>query len=384
MNKKLTTIASQFDFQGRLVDYLENNQGNINKTYILTYDIDGKPKRYLMQKINANVFKEPYLVMKNMEIVTEHIKRKLKQEKDTNHQTLNIIKTKEQENLYTHINDDGEKEYYRAFDFIEGCTSYNSLKNTSDPEKLAYEAGKSFGLFQRLLNDAPISMLNETILDFHNTPKRFDDLLLSIKNKVTNRAHEFPDEIIDLIYRAKECSIIMNSLGKTIPIRVTHNDTKLNNILMDKDTGKGIAIIDLDTVMPGSALFDVGDGIRSACSNTFEDETDPSKIFLDINLTKCYLRGYLEEMLPYLTMDEINYLGLSIKTLTYELAVRFLTDYLNGDTYFKIKYKQHNRDRFLNQYILLKDIETKLEEINDYIDETVLELKKNKKTLRIS
>ena len=282
-------------------------------------------------------------------------------------------KTKDNENIYTYVNKDGEKEYFRAFDYIEDCISYDSLKDSKCPKKLAYEAGKSFGLFQKLLNDFPANLLGETIKDFHNTKKRFNDLLLSIENKVTKRALEYSKEIVDLISMIKECSIIIESLGKSIPIRVTHNDTKLNNILIDKNKEIGISIIDLDTVMPGSSLFDLGDGIRSACSNSFEDETNPEEIFLNLDLTKAYLKGYLEEMAPYLNQEEINYIGLSIKILTYELVLRFLTDYINGDTYFKIKYPHHNADRFVNQYLLLKDIESKLDKINKYIKDITKE-----------
>ena len=371
MNEKLNKIIEKFKFQGTLMHIEENNQGNINKSYILTYKDNDVERKYLLQKINSNVFTEPYLVMKNIELVTNHIKKNLKKNNDTIHKTLNIIKTLKGENLYTYTNHEGEKEYYRAFDYIDNCISYDSFKDSENSLELAYQAGKSFGLFQRLLIDFPSNLLGETIKNFHNTKKRFNDLLLSIENKVTDRAYEFPKEIIDLISKVKECSVIVESLGKTIPLRVTHNDTKLNNILMDEESGVGIAVIDLDTVMPGSSLFDLGDGIRSACSNSFEDETDKEKIFLNLDLTKSYLKGYLEEMANYLTQEEINYLGLSIKILTYELALRFLTDYLNGDTYFKIKYENHNRDRFMNQYILLNDIETKLEEINDFIIKTI-------------
>lgn len=365
--EKIEKIAEHFSFQGKLLGIEENNQGNINKTYILTYEDNGIKRKYLIQKINANVFREPLLVMRNIELVTEHIKKKLEETGDTVHKTLNIIKTVDGENLYVFINRDGEKEYYRAFDYIDNCISYDSLSESDNPMKLAYEVGKSFGLFQRLLSDFPANMLGETIKDFHNVNKRFNDLLLSIENKVTNRAFRYSEEIIDLISMIKECSIIANSLGKSIPIRVTHNDTKLNNILVDKDTGIGVALIDLDTVMPGSSLFDLGDGIRSACSNSFEDETDLNKVYLNLELTKAYLDGYLEEMADYLTKDEITYIGASIKILTYELATRFLTDYINGDVYFKVKYKEHNADRFMNQYILLKDIDSKLEEINRYV-----------------
>jgi len=371
---KIDEIISKFNFDGTFKKYEENNQGNINKTYILIFEKNDKQKKYLLQKINANVFKEPYLVMKNIEHVTNHIKTKLLN--DSEHKTLNIIKTLDGENLLTFINKDGEKEYYRAFDYIENAISYDSLNDAENPLKLAYETGKSFGFFQKSLNDFPVSLLSETIKDFHNTKKRFNDLLLSIENKVTNRAFSYSKEIVDLISMSKECGIIIDSLGKTIPIRVTHNDTKLNNILIDEETKAGAVVIDLDTVMPGSALFDLGDGIRSACSNSFEDETDPEKIFLNLDLTKAYLKGYLEEMSEYLTSTEVNYIASSIKIMTYELAIRFLTDYINGDTYFKIKYPEHNRDRFMNQYILLKDIENKEEKIQKFVKEYIETLKK--------
>ncbi len=288
MNNKVKEIANNFKFKGNLINIEENNQGNINKTYILTYDHN----KYLLQKINSNVFKEPYLVMKNIELVTKHIKKKLKVLNDNNHKTLNIIKTINNENMYIYTNSDGEQEYYRAFDYIEDCISYDSFNDSKNALELAYQVGKSFGNFQSLLKDFPISLLNETIKDFHNTKKRFQDFLDSIENKVTNRAYDFPNEIIDLISKIKECSIIIDNLGKSIPIRVTHNDTKLNNILMDKNTNKGIAIIDLDTVMPGSILFDIGDGIRSTCSNSFEDEIDKDKIYLNLDLTKAYLKFF--------------------------------------------------------------------------------------------
>ena len=162
-----------------------------------------------------------------------------------------------------------------------------------------------------------------------------------------------------------------------LPKRVVHNDTKLNNVVFNKDSRRVMAVLDLDTVMPGSILFDIGDGIRSACSNALEDETDKNKIYFNLDLIKEYLRGFLEETYDFLTQDEINYMGLSIKIITYEQTIRFLTDYINGDTYFKIKYKEHNKDRFLNQYILLQDIEIKLDEINEFIFKTIKELKNN-------
>lgn len=367
MNDKIKQIISNFIFDSEIINIIENNQGNINKTYML---VSKNNKKYLLQKINVYVFKNPHLVMKNIDLVTSHIRRKLEDFNDNKHKTLNIIKTKDNQNMYIYTNEDGEKEYYRVFDYIDNCISYNNFDECNyNKEEVAYNTGKCFGYFHKLLIDFPTNQLEDTIPDFHNTPKRFNDFIESIKNNSTHLADECSSEIVYLITKIKECSSIYSSLGKTIPLRVTHNDTKLNNVLIDSNTNEGVAIIDLDTVMTGSILYDIGDGIRSSCANSFEDETDLSKVTLNLDLTKSYLKGYLEEMKEYLTKDELTSIGLSIKIMTYELTLRFLTDYLNGDIYFKIKYPKHNRDRYLNQYTLLKDIESKLDEINKYIED---------------
>ena len=375
IDKKVEKIIKEFKYNGKLVNINENHQGNINTTYILEFNDNGNSKKYLLQKINANVFREPYLVMKNIELVSKHINKKLKDLQECSYKPLNFIETNNGKLLYTHINESGEKEYYRSYEYIENCVSYNTFEECSNPLEVSYNVGKCFGFFHKLLIDFPTTSLAETIPDFHNTPKRFNDLLLSIENNITDRAFEVSREIIDLISKIKECSVIYENLGKTIPLRVTHNDTKLNNVLMDATTNEGITVIDLDTIMPGSILFDIGDGIRSACANCFEDEKDLSKVFLNLNLTKSYIKGYLSQMAEELVEDEVNYIGLSIKILTYELVLRFLTDYINGDTYFKIKYMEHNKDRTINQYTLLKDIENKLDEINDYVAQCYAEYK---------
>ena len=374
MNTKLQRIISKFDINGQLVTIEENSQGNINSTYLLTFKNGDEITKYLLQKINSYVFKEPYLVMKNIEAVTNHLRTKI----DDNHKTLNFVRTINGDLMYTHTNRDGEKEYYRMYEYIDSCISYNTFEDCENPEHVAYNAGRCFGMFHRLLTDFPANILAETIPDFHNTPKRFNDLLSAIENGVTNRAFECSDEIVYLISKIKDYSIIWNNLDKSIPLRVTHNDTKLNNILMSSDTAEGIAVIDLDTIMPGSILFDIGDGIRSACSNCFEDEVDENKIFLNLDLTKAYLTGYLEEMADFLTPTEVNHIGLSICVLTYELAMRFLTDYINNDVYFKVKYDTHNYDRFRNQFILLKDIEAKVGEINKFVRITYKKLHSTK------
>ncbi len=365
MREKIKRVLDSFELEGDVVSVLENDQGNINATYVV---MTSTGKKYLLQKINTYVFKEPHLVMKNIEFVTTHIRARLDRMGDQTHQTLNIISTKNGSSMCTYVNQDGEKEYYRVFSYIDHCISFNTFDDCGDnKEQIAYNTGKCFGFFHRLLEDFPITMLAYTIPDFHNTPKRFENLLSSIENNATNRAFQCSQEIVYLISKIKECSVIHEALGKSIPLRVTHNDTKLNNVLIDQNSLEGIAVIDLDTIMPGSILYDVGDGIRSACASTFEDETDLSKVFLNLDLAKAYLRGYLGEMGHLLTPNEVAYLGQSIRILTYELTLRFLTDYINGDIYFKTKYPEHNRDRFLNQFALLQDIEQKLDEIEKFI-----------------
>jgi len=371
MNHELEKIISNFKIPGTLIDVEENSQGNINSTYLLSFKEENNVKRYLLQKINSYVFREPHLVVKNIELLTEHIRERL----ENGYKTLDFIRTKDDALIYIHTNSYGEKEYYRVYKYIDNCRSFDNLKICNDPNTIAYWAGKCYGNFHKMTMDFPVNFLAEIIPNFHNTPKRLNDLIVSIENGVLNRAVEASDEIICLLSKRKQYSMLWECLGKSIPLRVTHNDTKLNNMLIDASTGKGVAVIDLDTVMPGSILFDIGDGIRSACSNSFEDELDKEKIFLNMEYTKAYILGYLEEMAPYLTHLEVNYIGLSIATLTYELALRFLTDYINNDIYFKVKYKKHNYDRFINQFILLKDIESKIDEINKYVKETYKKLK---------
>ncbi len=363
MKDKIIDIAKQFKFKGQLINIEENTQGNINTTYLLTFNDHGTINRYLLQKINNYVFKDPYKVMHNIELITNHINKKLLKEKDYKHQIQTIIKTIEDKIIYTLVNEKGETEYYRAYNYIDNCQSYDECYSTL----IAYNAGRGFGIFHRLLSDFSVELLDDTIPDFHNTLKRLEDLKTSIKNDVSGRHIKYSKEIADLMTKEKEISLIWQELGTKIPIRVTHNDTKINNILLSTDDQDVIAVIDLDTVMKGSVLFDIGDGIRSTCSSCDENETDKNKIHLDLDLTKAYIKGYLQEMANYLTVDEVKYIALSIKTLTYELAIRFLTDYINHDVYFKIKYKEHNSDRFLNQYTLLEDIEKKMDIINDFV-----------------
>jgi len=358
-------IINKFNIDGKLIKTIENNSGNINNTYVAIFEMnDGTTKKYLIQKINTTVFTEPYKLMKNIEGVTTYLKRQLAKESDTKHQVLEIVKTKENKTL-CYIEKDGERDYYRVYEYIENTITYDYSTNP----KIVYNTGKAFGNFQKLLRNYPMSKLSETIKDFHSTDKRYKKLIEDIKIDSEGRVMEVAPEIVFILMREDICSLITHELGtEEVPYRVTHNDTKVNNVMMNKDTGDFMAVIDLDTVMPGSMLFDYGDGVRSTASTTKEDETDLSKVELDLELFEAYTKGYLSEMAPYITYEELSLMGESIRIITLELAIRFLNDYINGDTYFKTSYEKHNLDRARNQIALVKDIENKLDYINNFIN----------------
>ena len=370
-NRDIVKVLSAFAIDGELLNIENNKTGNINKTYIAEYLVQKKKKKYLVQRINSNVFTEPFKLMKNIEGVTSYLKMELKKQKDSSHQVLEIVKTKDGKSLYV-IDENGTRLYYRVYEFIENSISYDkSTDNT-----IVKNTGKAFGNFQRLLKDYPMQKLEETIKDFHNTSKRYERLLADIKVDSEGRALSVAEEIVFILKRADIVTEITSRLGDSIPLRVTHNDTKVNNVMMNKKTGDYLAVIDLDTVMPGSMLYDYGDGIRSTASNACEDETDLDQVYLNMDLFKAYTDGYMSEMASCLTKSELDLMGESIRIITLELAIRFLNDYINGDTYFRIDYETHNLDRARNQLKLVKDIEEKLEDINAYIEKSYKKYKK--------
>lgn len=363
MDKTIKEIAESFNIDGKVTNIEVQNSGNINNTYIVTYEKNNKKSRILIQKINTTVFKEPYILMKNIDKVTNYILKKNMLSHNTRQIPLQVIKTKDNKILKV-VSDQGEKDYYRAYNFIEGAVAYDFSVN----EEVVYNTGKAFGNFQRILDNYPIDELEETIPDFHNTKKRFKNFIRDVKNDPNDRVNQVAKEIIFLLKREEDLSVITNLLEKgKIKPRVSHNDTKVNNVMMNEKTKEYMTVIDLDTVMPGSSLFDYGDGVRSAASNAKEDETDLSKVTLNDLYFEQYTDGYLSEMAPILNEEEVYNLGNSIKILTLELGMRFLNDYINGDTYFKTNYDTHNLDRARNQFALASDIENKMDYINSYI-----------------
>lgn len=371
--KELLNIIEKFDIEGDASSITAINNGIINTTYFATFKKDAKTSKYILQKINTNIFKNPYRLMKNIENVTNYIKNKDSSSKDF----VSVITTKEGDNLYVTEDDFSHKEYYRVYNYIDDSITYNK----SESKEVVYNTGKAFGHFQKVLRDYPMEFLEETIENFHNTKKRYMDFIKSYRLDVVGRRSKAYNEIWEIMSRQDVCNTIVDLLDKKkIPYRVTHNDTKVNNVLMDPKTNEPIAVIDLDTVMPGAGLYDYGDGVRSAASTALEDEKDLSKVSLDMDMFKAYTDGYLSEMADYLKTSEVNNMVNSIRIITLELAIRFLDDYLNGDTYFKIDYEEHNLDRARNQIKLVKDIESKMQEMEKYVRDCYKKYKGMSKT----
>lgn len=361
--KELLDIIKNFDVRGNIKELNPINNGIINTTYVVKTDDKGNINKYLLQKINTSIFTEPFKLMKNIENVTKYISLNDSESKDT----INVIKAKNGLPLYVTSDPFSHKEYYRVYNYIDNTISYNKSEKT----EIVYNTGKAFGHFCKVLRDYPINDLEEIIKDFHNTKKRYDKLIETYKLNPVNRNNRAFKQISEIISREEECSVLVNLLeDDKIPYRVTHNDTKVNNVLMDSVTKEPVAVIDLDTVMKGSGLYDYGDGVRSAASNALEDETNLNNVYINMDMFKAYTDGYLSEMAPYLNEEEILNMANSIKIITLELAIRFLDDYLSGDTYFKTNYDDHNLDRCKNQLKLVNDIDEKLEEMNSYIKES--------------
>lgn len=350
----LSEILRAYDLEGELSSY---GDGHINDTYLLSH------KKYILQKINTDIFLDADALMDNISSVTEYLREKIALSGGSpDRETLTLIKTKDGKNYYK-----SEKgEAYRIYKYIDGAKSYNLVENP----KQFYNAAKSFGRFAMYLDKYPAETLNETIKDFHNTPVRFNQLEEAIKKDPLGRCHLVRDEIDFAMARRDEAGKVTEAIKKgLVPIRVTHNDTKLNNVLLDEITGEGVCVLDLDTVMPGSLLYDFGDALRFGASSAAEDETDLSLVWFDMELYKAFVSGYLEETGKILTKEERKLLPFSAKLLTLECGIRFLADYIMGDVYFKIHKENHNLDRARNQFKLVYDIEQKLPQMEKIVDE---------------
>ncbi len=358
-------VVPHFFFNGVYQRGEEVHSGNINNTYHFVCDDHGVPRHYMLQKINTYVFKEPERVMKNIAKVTEHLRtRMIANGVNPDRHVLDLIPTRSGGLMYK----DGEGSFWRAYVFITDATAHDEV----DSAEMFMEVGRGFGQFQRYLTDFPIDELFIAIPDFHNTKKRFFQLVRAIDEDIAGRALEVDDEIEFMFEHRKMMNAIVQKIDSgELPLRVTHNDTKANNVLVENETGEAICVIDLDTVMPGSSLYDYGDAIRYGASTAAEDEPDLSKISLDLEKTEAFTRGFIQETNGFLTENELRSLPLGIMVITCELAMRFLTDYLDGDRYFKVNSPNHNLIRTRAQIALLKDIERKLPQIQAIVDELI-------------
>lgn len=350
----LKEIISHFQVDTDIVPY---GEGHINDTYLA----DSSPYKYILQKINHTIFKDPDSLMDNIVAVTDYLRGVITKEGgDPDRETLTVIKTRDGKNLYRSPSGD----YFRMYIFVDNTNVYQMVEN----KEQFYHAAKAFGKFQKQLSGFDAGRLSETIPEFHNTRSRFEQLKTAIAENKAGRLGEVQPEIEFALAREKEISTVVDALASgDLPLRVTHNDTKLNNVLFDKDSGEAICVIDLDTVMPGSLLYDYGDSIRFGASSGAEDETDLSKIYCDLELFDAFTRGFLEELSGSITPKEIELLPFSARLMTYECGIRFLADYLNGDTYFKIHRPAHNLDRCRTQFKLVADMEKKAEQMNDIV-----------------
>lgn len=360
---KIDEAISQMNYEGTAIEHYRYGNGHINDTFVVVCRLNNKTNtKYLLQRMNHEVFKNPGQLMKNIVGVTSFLRDKIIiNGGDPKRETLNVVPTKDGNSYYV----DSIGSYWRSYLFVDDTISYDLVERTED----FYLSAVAFGNFQRLLADYPAHTLYETIKDFHNTKVRFENLKKAIEKDVCSRVKYVREEIEFALAREADTGILvdMQESGE-LPLRVTHNDTKLNNILFDKETKKPVCIIDLDTIMPGLSINDFGDSIRFGASTGAEDEKDLSKVNFSLELYEAYVKGFIEGAAGSLTKNELDMLPMGAKLMTYECGIRFLTDYLEGDTYFRIHRENHNLDRCRTQFKLVSDMEEKYDIMKEIVN----------------
>lgn len=357
-------ITSEFEISGELLSCERYGEGHINETYLAIFDDNGKEVKYILQRINGKLFPDADKLMSNILLVTEFNRKKIIERKgDPDRESLTVIKTKDGKPYY---HDEVSGGNFRVYKFITGAIAYQTVEK---PEHF-YESAQAFGNFANLLAEFDATKLYEVLPDFHNTVKRMGDFKNSLSKDAFGRAKDVKKEIDFVLSREEYCGRIVDLLksGK-MPTKVTHNDTKLNNVMLDEKTGKAVAVIDLDTIMPGSICYDFGDSIRFGCNTGAEDEPDLNKVNFDIELFKTYAKGYLSALGKSVTKIERDNLAFGAILMTYECGMRFLADYLDGDVYFRTTREGHNLDRARTQFKLVSDMEKVLPEMNRIIEE---------------
>ena len=352
MEKK--EILSKFQAEGGVSSIEPYGSGHINHTYLAEME---SGKKYILQGINTTIFKDTDQLMENIIGVTSYLREEIiRNGGDPKRETLTVVMTRDDKPYFT----DDAVEKWRVYEFIEDAETFDAVESRED----FYQSAVAFGKFQAMLANYPADTLHETIPQFHDTAKRYRDFEKAVEADVKGRAAEVAPEIAFVRERAKETSMLHEMLAKgELPLRVTHNDTKLNNIMLDPKTHQAVCVIDLDTVMPGLSAHDFGDAIRFGANTAAEDEPDVSKVSLDLELFEIYVKGFLEGCGGRLTQKEVEVLPMGAKMMTLECGMRFLADYLEGDVYFKISREKHNLDRCRTQFALVADMEKKWDQM---------------------
>lgn len=361
---RLREVSKQFQIYGEILHAEACKIGHINETYTATYDQGGTKVRYIHQKINQTVFRDPVGVMNNIMHITAHIRNKLEQQnvREITRRVLTVVPTRDGQAWFRN----GSGDYWRTFVFVEGTQTFESVQT----ERQAFEAARAFGAFQSALADFP-ERLVETIPFFHHTRKRFEALQKAIETDSHNRAKQAAREIEFALQHENIVDVLLAAHERgDIPERVTHNDTKFNNVMLDAETGEAMCVVDLDTVMPGLSLYDFGDMVRTTTSPTLEDERDLTKVSMNLPMFAALARGYLSTAGQMLNATEKSLLPFAGKLITFNIGIRFLTDFLVGDTYFRVHRFGHNLDRCRTQFKLIDSVEQQEDAMQRLVAET--------------
>ncbi|MBL9136792.1 MAG: phosphotransferase [Verrucomicrobiales bacterium] len=361
--ENLIQIGTKFQVPGTFHDGHRIKIGHINETYAATYDCYGTPFRVIHQTLNTQVFRDPEGLMRNVVKVTEHVRRGLAEGGVDQIPRRVLQAVPARDGRFYHIDTAGQ--FWRTFIFVDGVRSYDAVENPGQ----AYQAGRAFGQFQSALADLPASELIATIPDFHHTPKRYERLRQAVasdefrRSKMARKELDFAESLAPIV------SLLVDAEARgEVPTRVTHNDTKFNNVLLDEETGEAMCVVDLDTVMPGLVLYDFGDMVRTTTSRTAEDEQFLDRVELELPMFESLVKGYLEAAGKFLTPAEKRLLVFSGKLITFTIGIRFLTDYLEGDQYFRIHREHHNLDRCRKQFRLIQSITEKQDEMEALVE----------------
>ncbi len=353
---QITNAINNFRLKGEVRGCIPYGNGHINDTFmVVCNDEDGKEYKYVLQAVNNNVFKEPIKVMQNIERVTEYLKGMT----DDSREVLSLVKTYNDTTYYK----DKNGYFWRMYDFVTDavCLDRPNMQEF-------YECAVAFGKFQRMLSDFPADELFETIPDFHNTPKRYENFRKAVENNLSGRRDNVEAEIKFVDDRKDFYSVLIDSNKEgRLPLRVSHNDTKSNNVMLDSKNHKALCVIDLDTIMPGFSVTDFGDAVRFGASTAAEDEKDLRLVNFDLEKFEAYVKGFIDGCAGQLPEEEIMLLPEGAKMMTVECGMRFLTDYLDGDTYFKTVYSQHNLDRCRTQFKLVEDMEKNWDKMKEIV-----------------